>query len=179
MIYTYFRGGSRSRRARLCVREHHAAAHFAVVHPRQIVCRDTRRVWAGALSLATLHQRVAHELLRYRRTARNSIKLFLPSCTHQPTKIEKEREREEEKSGAVHNRGRIELSALNFAFYARDWPALSTTPNGDIINVNCTNCTVIARLVSLPPSAVRFLRFFHPPPWAFLVVSFAAELPTA
>lgn len=50
------------------------------------------------------------------------------------------------RAGTTHNRGRIELSALNSAFYARGRsPDLSAPPDGDVINVNCPNCTVIAR----------------------------------
>lgn len=53
----------------------------------------------------------------------------------------------------MYNCGRIELSALNSAFYARDCTlALSAPPDGDIINVNCTNRIVIVRDVILSPS---------------------------
>lgn len=80
------------------------------------------------------------------RNAQNSIKLF-----HQRGKGKKKGERTGAKRArararAVHNCGRIELSALNSRFYTRDHPlALSAPSDGDIINVNCTNCTAIAR----------------------------------
>lgn len=54
----------------------------------------------------------------------------------------------------------IELSALNSAFYACDClPALSTLPDGDIINVNCMNCTAIARDVVIFSSFLISLFF--------------------
>lgn len=88
---------------------------------------------------------IAHELLRDRPERAKFNKVISPS--HK----DGEHLESEEGARAAHNRGRIELSALNSAFYARGCsPALSTPLDGDIINVNCTNCTVIARRGPLP-----------------------------
>lgn len=95
------------------------------------------------------------------RRAQNSIKLFRLRV-QRPTE---EAQGRQEEAKAAHNRGRIELSALNSAFYARGCsPGLSTPPDGDIINVNCTNCTVIARRgpFSLPLS-LSFSSLFATP----------------
>lgn len=78
------------------------------------------------------------------------------------------------RAGTAHNRGRIELSALNPTFYARGRsPDLSTSSDGDIINVNCTNCTAIARRGPFPfslslPLSLSLICIFSPRSSQFL-----------
>lgn len=78
--------------------------------------------------------------------------------------------------------GRIELSALNFTFYATERRAGSVlracqqAPDGDIINVNCTNCTVIAQPEPPPPRSVLPRPRLPAPACVHLSLSFQTAL---